>query len=384
MVAMFEAVVACLSVFTGLSIHGAVGVRYYDGERDTFPQYVAVCLLILFGSTLITAAVVSAAESPLGRFTGLSNAWLFIAVLVSSAQFLVNIRLVIWQSGNQALRYGIFQIAQTALNASISLYLVLYLTWGSEGRMAGYALATIIFGLIALLSMQTSGWMKWKWSREYFDDAMQFGLPLIPHTLGALAVAFSDRFIITESLGVDATGLYFAAVQLSMPLLMLGSSFNRAFVPWLFSKLANNENALAVTASYIAIFGLLLSGVFYSLFVHFALSLIVGEQYHQAKGLALILIIGTSFQAAYYAVVNYIFYAKRTGSLSVITLFTGAGYVLGAWIVVPSYGLQGVSMLFATIQCLTFILVWLVSSRVSPQPWVDFALLRRTFRKTAE
>jgi O-antigen/teichoic acid export membrane protein len=379
-VAVFEAAVACLSVLTGLSTHGAVGVRYFRDDRETFPQYVGVCLLILLGSTAIMAGVLAAGGAFLARITGLSVCWLLLAALVSLAQFLVNIRLVIWQSNGQALRYGAFQIAQTALNALLSLFLVLYLAWAAVGRMTGLAITVVIAGAIALVSMQAQGWIRWRWNREYFRDALGFGLPLIPHTLGTVAVTFADRFIITERLGADATGLYFAAVQISMPLLMLGSAFNRAFVPWLFGRLSSGENSSAVLVSYGAIAGILLSGFLYSLLVHFALPLVVGEQYRQAGSLALVLIIGTSFQAAYYAVVNYIFYAKKTSYLAMITFMMGATYVVGAYLVVARYGLTAVAILFAMVQCSTFFLVWFVGSRLSPQPWFEFRSLRQASR----
>jgi O-antigen/teichoic acid export membrane protein len=382
-VAVFEAAVACLGVFTGLSTHGAVGVHYFREDRATFPLYVGNCLLILVGSTLITAGLLAARQQLVARLTALSINYLMLAVLVSSAQFLVNIRLVIWQSSSKALQYGAFQISQTALNAVMSLFLVVYLKWGGAGRIAGFATAVIVFGFGALISMQANGWIVWKWNRNYLRDAIYFGLPLVPHTLGIFALAFADRFIITEKLGADATGRYFVAVQVSMPLLMLGSSFNRAFVPWLFKELSSKQNARAVLVSYIAILGFLFSGALYGLFVYFGLSHIVGEHYYQAKPLAMILIIGTSFQAAYYAVVNYIFYAKTTIYLSVITFSTGLLYLVGAWITVPKYGLGGMAILFSAIQCTTFFLVWLAGSIILPQPWFDFSSMRKILQDFA-
>lgn len=383
-VAMFEATAACLGVFTGLSVHGAVGVRYYrEDDKAHFPQYVGVCLLILAGSTLVTAGVIAVGGRLAVRTTGLSLGWVLLAVAVSSAQFVINIRLAIWQMGNQPVRYGAFQFSQTAFNALISLGLVLYLAWGAAGRMIGFASAAIVFGALALMTLQSGGWIKWQWDRGYFLDAIRFGLPLIPHTLGIFAVAFADRFIITTKLGVDSTGLYFVSVQFSMVLLVLGTSFNRAFVPWLFERLSRGENIKAVTASYIAIGGLLLIGLLYGLIVYYGLSFVVGQRYQAARTIAPILIIGTSFQAAYYAVVNYLFYAMKTNYLSVITIITGGIYVSGAWLIVPRYGLTGIALLFAAMQCLTFFFVWFASAKVSPQPWLDLVSIRRSVRDFA-
>ena len=378
-VATFEAVVACLAVFTGLSTHGAVAVHYYKEDRTTFSQYVGNCLIILVGSTLLTAAVVGAIPSLMIKFTGLSVSWLMLAILVSFAQFLINIRLVIWQVQNKAFRYGVFQIGQTAINAAVSLLLVLVLRWGGVGRITGIAFAIVFAGLVGYASMQVHGWISWKWKFEYLRDALHFGVPLIPHTLGTLAVAFADRFIITQKLGMGATGTYFVAIQLSMPMLMMGSSFNRAFVPWLFDKLSRNENAVGVLVSYCAILAFLLIGSLYGAVVYFGLPHVVGRQYRQTLPIALLLIIGTTFQAAYYAVVNYIFYAKKTVHLSCITFMAGLLCVIGGWFAVSNYGLIGMASVFTIIQGMTFFLVWLASSIVLPQPWFDFSAMRKAF-----
>ncbi len=382
-VATFEAAAACIAVFTGLSTHGAVAVHYYREDRATFSQYVGNCLMILFGSTIIMAGILAINAHLMVRFTGLTIFWQLLAVLVSFGQFLVNIRLVIWQVRNKAIRYGAFQIAQTSINAVVSLVLVLYLKWGGAGRIAGFASSVIVFGGIAWSSMQVKGWITWKWNPEYILDALRFGVPLIPHTLGTLAMAFADRFIIAKKLGMSATGDYFVAVQISMPLLMLGSSFNRAFVPWLFDKLSNNENTLAVLVSYLAIFGFLFCGLLYGSLIYFGLSHIVGEQYRETKSIALILIVGTTFQAAYYAIVNYIFYAKKTAYLSAITFVSGFLCVVGGWIIIPAYGLVGMAVFFTVIECLTFLLVWFVGSIILPQPWLDFSSMRQVVHNLA-
>lgn len=376
-VAMFEAVVACFGAIIGLSTHGAVGVRFFQCDQATFARYVGTCLLILVGSSLLIAVVVLLMHSLSVDVAGLGTSWLMFGIVVAFGQFLLNLRLAIWQSNDEPLKYGVFQVLQTALNGLLSLFLVLYLMLGSEGRILGFGIAVAACGALALASMQMGGWIRWGWNHADGMDALKFGLPLIPHTVGTLAVSLFDRFIITERLGVESTGIYFAAVQLSMPMLMLGSGFNRAFVPWLFARLAGGENARAVAMSYGAVVGFLVAGMLYGLFVNFGLSLIVGDRYYQSKLLALVLIVGTTFQAAYYAVVNYIFYSKRTIYLSLVTFLNGSIYVVAAWFVAARYGLRGVALLFAGVQCLTFALTWVVSARVSPQPWLKLPLVRK-------
>ena len=57
-VAMFSVVVTLFGAFTGLNVHGAVGIRYFARKDVDFPRYVATCLIILAASTLVVLALV--------------------------------------------------------------------------------------------------------------------------------------------------------------------------------------------------------------------------------------------------------------------------------------------------------------------------------------
>ena len=81
-VAIFSATVQMLGVLTGLSIHGAIGMRYFDRETLDFPRYVSSCLIILLTSTAITLLLVVVMLPRLEDFTKLPAEWLILAVLL--------------------------------------------------------------------------------------------------------------------------------------------------------------------------------------------------------------------------------------------------------------------------------------------------------------
>ena len=68
-------------------------------------------------------------------------------------------------------------------------------------------------------------------------EALNFGVPLIPHVIGGFSIAAADRFIINEKLGLAAAGIYLVAVQLGMGMGLIADACNKAFVPWLYEQL---------------------------------------------------------------------------------------------------------------------------------------------------
>ena len=105
-IAMFGIVVTIMGAFTGLSVHGAVGVRYFQLDRQRMPSYVGACLAILIVSSAVVLCVVAVGRPWLELITHVPGDWLIVAVLVSGAQFVINIRLSLWQVQHEAIRYG--------------------------------------------------------------------------------------------------------------------------------------------------------------------------------------------------------------------------------------------------------------------------------------
>ena len=110
-IAMFGIVVSIMGAFTGLSVHGAVGVRYFQLERQRMPSYVGGCLAILAVSSAVMLVVVLVCRRWLEIVAHVPGNWLLVAVLISGAQFLINIRLSLWQVQHKAIRYGAFQVS---------------------------------------------------------------------------------------------------------------------------------------------------------------------------------------------------------------------------------------------------------------------------------
>src|SRR4030042_4155093 len=114
-VAMFGIVVTIMGAFTGLSVHGAVGVRYFQLDRQRMPSYVGACLAILAVSSTVMAIVVVVCLRWLEIVAHVPGNWLLVAVVTSGAQFVINIRLSLWQGEHKGILFGAFPVSQRLL-----------------------------------------------------------------------------------------------------------------------------------------------------------------------------------------------------------------------------------------------------------------------------
>lgn len=371
-VAMFNMVVAVLAAFTGLSVHGAVNVRYFQRDSINFYQYVSTCLSILAVSTIAVYILTSMLGQSIVEFTKVPVKWIHIAVIVSGAQFVIHIRLVIWQVQGFPWRYGLFQIIQSLLNVSLSLWLVLVAGMSWEGRVSGQSIAIIVIFGTAFLSLARGGYLSCGPSSTYAKDALKFGVPLIAHGLGGLLISMTDRVMISNMLDVSQTGIYIVALQFGMVLGVLADAFNKAYSPWLFKQLKDNlhdQKIFIVKLTYSYFLIAICLSVILAASAPYIVSTIAGKSFAAASRPLLYIAIGYAFCGMYYMVANYIFYANKTYYLPIITFFSGVVNVLLAYPLIKIDGIEGAAKAFMISNATMFFLTWVLSARSYRMPW---------------
>lgn len=374
-VAMFAIFLTLINAFVGLSVHGAINVQYFKLDSEKFAEYVTSCLILLIASATIVFLIVFIAGRFFEELIGIPHRWMLIAVVVSFFQFFVSIRLVIWVVTGSATNYGAFQISQTTLNAGLSLLLVVYLGLMWEGRLLGQSIAVITFGLLALVLIYKAGYIKAPChAGADITDALKFGIPLIPHTIGAFVIFSTDRVVISNLLDVTAVGIYMVGLQLGQAMGLVSDSFNKVYSPWLMKNLSDKDmnKEKVVLNTYLAMFALLLAGLTWYFVAFFLLPFLVGEEFQESANILLYMCLGFSLTGLYYLVTNYIFYSKKTKYLAAITFFCGALNIPLTYYLVSLYGLTGAAIAFLAIQTLFFVLTWVLAAKVFPMPWFYF------------
>lgn len=374
-VAMFSIMVSIFGALTGLSVHGAIGVRYFELDRNSLARYVADCVTILCVSTLAVLLLVAVIGDRLVSITNVPYRWLLVAVVVSGLQFMVNIKLTLWQVSQNAKSYGVFQVSQGLLNSSCSLLLIFifYMAW--EGRVWGQVVATTVFGVLALFALFRNKELDFHHDGQtYYRDALNFGVPLIPHVIGGLAIVVADRFIVGSFLDLESVGIYTLALQFGMAMGLIADAFSKVYSPWLYRKLKESTP----TARLEVVGVTYLSWLFFTILAlaaHVFCSLfflkIVGENFYKAQEILFWFFLGQTFKGMYLTVTGLFFFSSHTGRLSFITLSTGGVSILASLWFVDRFGLEGAAMAYALSEFILFFFVWAFSRLIYPMPWLS-------------
>ncbi|WP_306591084.1 lipopolysaccharide biosynthesis protein [Geothrix sp. 21YS21S-4] len=372
LVATFLAFQNIMAVLTGLSSHGAVNVAYFRMGKEYLPPYIASVMGVLSLSLGISILLATAIFPWLAPRLGLGWGWLATGVVMSAAQFVTQINLVLWQCERRPLPFVIYQLAQTFVGVGLTILLVVIFRWGWRGQLASLAFSSFLFAALSLVILWRRGYLQARPNARDMKDAVRFGAPLIPHSLSGWVLTGIDRFFLTSMVGASATGLYAAGFQIGMILGVAATAFNRAWMPYLFEKLAGDDAAAKiriVRITYIY-FGAILVGVgLLAVFAPVVAGIILGPRFTGATVYIFWFGLAFAFNGMYFMVVNQLLYVKKTHVLATITFCIGFLHIGLTYGLIKIRGPLGASQAVAISFALQFLLVWIASARACPLPW---------------
>lgn len=380
LIAMFGVLVSIYSAFVGLNTGGAVLARHFQLNHARLSEYLGACLVILTVSTAGVLLVTLVTLDKIADTTDLPNEWIFVTIFFSAAQFVVNIRLTLYQARGEAKKFVSFQLGQSILNLGLSLYLVVGINMSWEGRLFAQ---TITIAIIVTTSFYTLyKWNDISWPNPIFSytkDALRFGVPLIPHVIGSIIFSTTDKLLIGNLLDVSQVGLYTVMAQLGAIIHLISSSFQSVYAPWLMSKLASCDkryDKLIVKTTYLYFLFMLFVVLTVSIILPW-FSFIVGGDFRIDSSILFFIMLAGVFTGMYFMFNNYIFFYNKTSYLAWVTLSCGFIHIFSGYYFIKFNGLIGAAQASALTQLIFFLSTWFFANKLRPMPWIN-ALLSRS------
>jgi O-antigen/teichoic acid export membrane protein len=287
------------------------------------------------------------------------------------------LRLVIFQVSQNSMSFLYFNLLGLFLNIFMTWIFISKLNLGMDGRLFAIIFSTFILSLISIFSLCNEHLINLKFDKSYLVDAFIYSAPLIFHSISGAIIGLSDRFLISKLIGMDATGIYSVAFQISASINLLSTAVNNAFVPRLFNNLDNlnlNKNEIVKYTYYW--YGILtvvfLIYVTFQDFFHRIVMLFISKEFYGVFDLLPYLFLATIFNSFYLAVVNYLFYMKKTLIITIVTVIISVLNVLLTYFFLNWFGLVGASYSMAIAYFLLFAIIFIVVYIKFPLPWFYF------------
>src|SRR5688572_29727359 len=287
-VTSFLVLVLMLSNIAGLSANGFVAVRWFKAPAAQFAGLAGTTIAAIVAAHLVAALVIALLHPLLQELLGLA---LLPSLLAVAAALVLSVNLVwlsIFQSSGAPLLYLRARIVQATAEILLCIGLLALFAAAASARTLSYTAALALSALAGAWWCRTRGQVRFGIDREALRSLAAFGLPMLPHVVAGSALTYLDRVVVSSVLGADSLGLFMAAMQIGMVMVVLIEPLNKALAPWLFERLAKDDatvRRLIVRNTYVLYAALAAVGLAVAAAATLFFDTIVGPRYAAARPL---------------------------------------------------------------------------------------------------
>lgn len=148
-VSNYNVLIQILSVFVYLATSGIIPVMFFKTDKADLRLYVSNMLILDTIVSLVSLSIILYFNRPLENNLGFSLLYQVFAVLSVWFTSVAYLNLVLWRCEEEPLKFGIFQISQSTINALTTILFVIVLLLSWQGRVYSMLLSCVLMGLIS-------------------------------------------------------------------------------------------------------------------------------------------------------------------------------------------------------------------------------------------
>lgn len=356
-----------------MNVHGLITIEYSKLPFEKFKNLVSTIIWIPILGFLFLEFIFFLFEQYIIQYFHIPTEYIYYIPIFILFQVVPTIIPIIFQAKKEILNFGKYKIAMTVINILLSLFLIILYQYGWEGRLYGIVGSFFLFSIIGLIILYKLDLLKFIIDKQFLQDALSYGLPLIPHSISVSLLAMSDRIFLSSMTTVEAVGLYAVAFQISSITMIIFTSINQAWVPN-FYEILNSKPTLNIKKSlvlntYKIMLVMFILTIVFILVSPIIFHLFINERYSESENLIYIIAFAFMFKGFYFMVTNYIFYVKKTYLLSYITVSSVIVISLLNYILIGKFAIYGAAYAMLISNIVFFIIVWYFANKIYPMPW---------------
>lgn len=369
---MFLVVNGLFFAVIGMGIHTNISKNFFAVSRNELAVLIGNMLFILFVvSLVILAGCLGLAVTVDELFSMPAELWLAFPVL--SFMMMVNtINLTLLRNEGRAYVYAGFEVFNTFLSLAVTVVLLVVFDFGWYSQVIGLLVANAVFFLVAIWYIWRRHYLKFTLRRDVIKSILQLSLPLIPHVLGGVVIAVSDRIFIERMVGLEAVALYSIGYSFGMVVGLFTDAFVKAWTPWFFKVLQNPTDSVrreVVRYTYGYFLGVFALAGLIAFFAIVLLPYVVHDSFLGASDYIFWVSMGCAAQGVYKIFFPYLVHINKTSFLAVSTVFSACLNLILNYFFILKFGAIGAAYSTLLSYVLSAFLVFVYQSRRFSMPW---------------
>lgn len=360
---VFMAYDAILFVIIGLSIHSSIKSANYK-FKDEINEYTSSILIIYFINLAFFLLLVLIFKNFISVFLSIRPQESFFLVFYAfgnAVLSLYNSRLSLDYSYK---KYLIISFVNSIFNIILSLALILtaFRSDKSEGRILGTTLTVFIISIYAAVDIFKRA--KPRLQKKYWEFALKYSLPIIPHGLSQIILSQFDRIMIKHLVDDSSAGIYSFAANIKLILTVITDSVATAWTTWFYEKICINEikvirkNAMRLCVAA-AVFSVGLMAISPEL-----IFILGGDKYELSKYVSIPMVIDAFIIFLYNIIVPAEYYMQKTVYIMSCTIIAAIINIVLNYIFIRRYGFIAAAYTTLAAYIIYLLLHWIISYKL--------------------
>jgi O-antigen/teichoic acid export membrane protein len=364
-VALYQVLLTFLGAVFGFSVNGFCNIKYFELQEssDKLKIYIANSIALLIVMALIMNVFIISYYIFGQSLYDLNFSTLILLSVAFFSQYIIYIRLGIYQVKNQSGSYCLINILNASMNILLTILLVVFINLGYLGRIYGIVFSLLFIAIISLYRLYKDELIVFKLDTVILKEIARYGLSYSPIIIFVALIPLLERSIIAIFLGADSTGIFMVANQISNGFLIILSSFITAYTPVVYRRLSVEKTSselkrgLAIEMIAFLLFVIISYFLLSTEILGYLLNMLLPESYSESIPLAKLMILSVVLRIGVMILSIYLVYMKLNLRLSLVNIVFGGGYIIALYFQIEENGLMWVGYLSIAVKILTIFVI---------------------------
>jgi O-antigen/teichoic acid export membrane protein len=373
-IALFSFYLALSNALTGISVPTLISKNFFDQDKDFISRLIGNAIGIVAIFSMFTLVIILLIYPWLKNYIDLSLFWIALLPITSLAWIIFNMGLVVIRNKQKVLTFMKHQVSNTVLNSAISLFLIIVLLWGWQGRIWGIIISYIISASVMFIYLRNNGYIKFRYSKKIINEILELVFPMIPNSFQSVIISQVGVFFIQYYFTKELLGIYSVGFQIAFSIKLLIIALSLSWEPFMYQQLSDGVkvNRLYVTRMLLLMISILFTGVvFVNFFAGFILKLMTTPAYFEAIIFVPWFTLGYFFHGLYVFQMPILLKYEKQKYISIVSFINMIiMIVLNIWFS-NVFGFVGIAYAYCLTYFMMFIALCWKAQKVLPLPWIS-------------
>jgi O-antigen/teichoic acid export membrane protein len=351
--------------FLSMGVVHSTSVEFFKLDKKEFKDFFTTGFVMPLIVLFLGIGILYYFKTDLQKTYDFPTSFVFIIPVIAFLTFCSEMLVTLIRSKDEPVMYLKVSMLRLAIEASLSLLLVISFTLRWKGRVSGMMAGAISTFILAFFYFRKNGYLFGKIKKKYLKSDLIYAIPIIIFQGGSFCLFSSDKFFLSSFGNNSQVGVYSYACTFST-ILNLGCTAVLSYVlPKIYQQLSSPRvdykqirNYFFYYFSFALFMVAAILAVTPFLYKHF-----INERYYEGLSYLYFIVIGYFFWNITYFFYSFLLYKKQKRKLIGLSFASITISLISNYIFIKNFSAQGAAISVCISFFLVFIITLLTNSR---------------------